>query len=669
MYNASEYARELLRKNYRQTVRITYQDGDTEKYITEKDIIQGSFSIDRYCTSGNSIEIGSAIAAEMSLELDNRDGRFDNTSFEGVEMFVEIGVMKWDAYTWEKAKVEYIPCGYFTVDQPPRRLSTISLTGLDRMARFDKLVDPSIWMLYGNVSYLIAVICQTKIGVPIWSLDAFQLLPNAKYKLGDYPEEDNLTYRKLIQWIASITGTCAYIDWEGKLRFEWFGDSIPQNTSVTIGLSDRFSSQLEEVPISITGVKIDIGDDQVYVVGDDAYCMELEDNGLLYGDVRTTVDNVYDRVKGLTYLPFECESKPMPYLWPLDTISVQDKNGEWHDSVVTHVHFTVNGKTTVKAVGETSIGKSHAKSSPMTNSQTVAVKKTVEKRIKDTEEKISAELSGREQALMVFNEVMANAMGLYFSKEELEDGSFRVYAHDKKIAGNTLEQNLKRSSVVYTINDQGFAWTTDYKGAAGTSWEYGISKDGNAILNTIIANKISADIIQGGFLISENGESWLNLSTGTFSFGGNKLRLGNDGVLTIGNDKLKLLPNGTISLNGSLQSSAETIKAHVGTDTAVGAESFTVTDMMAGGGDIFSVYSLTNGGVIWTVPKFTSGNGRKGIYINQNAIGIFADGSGCSIEIDQSTKAVKINGGKIYINNESLSNILSRISALEEKVK
>lgn len=63
-----------------------------------------------------------------------------NTVFEGAEVFVKIGIKKWDAHRWENAVIHWIPCGYFTIDEPPRALSTITISALDRMILFDKTV-------------------------------------------------------------------------------------------------------------------------------------------------------------------------------------------------------------------------------------------------------------------------------------------------------------------------------------------------------------------------------------------------------------------------------------------------------------------------------------------------------------------------------------------------
>ena len=143
MYKVSQEVKNLFNKNYIQVADITVNGVNESFSVAENEIVQGSLSIDRYSVSNSKIEVGSAVAAELTLKLKNDDGKYDNTVFEGAEVFVKIGIKKWDAHRWENAVIHWIPCGYFTIDEPPRALSTITISALDRMILFDKTVDIS----------------------------------------------------------------------------------------------------------------------------------------------------------------------------------------------------------------------------------------------------------------------------------------------------------------------------------------------------------------------------------------------------------------------------------------------------------------------------------------------------------------------------------------------
>lgn len=170
--------------------------------------------------------MGSAVAAELTLKLKNDDGKYDNTVFEGAEVFVKIGIKKWDAHRWENAVIHWIPCGYFTIDEPPRALSTITISALDRMILFDKTVDISKLSFPMTVADLLNKIC-TICGVTL-ATDITRL-PNKDYQITAYPEGQDLTYRTLLQWCAALTGTCAFMNYDGNLELNGMSRLILQS--------------------------------------------------------------------------------------------------------------------------------------------------------------------------------------------------------------------------------------------------------------------------------------------------------------------------------------------------------------------------------------------------------------------------------------------------------
>lgn len=232
MYKVSQEVKNLFNKNYIQVADITVNGVNESFSVAENEIVQGSLSIDRYSVSNSKIEVGSAVAAELTLKLKNDDGKYDNTVFEGAEVFVKIGIKKWDAHRWENAVIHWIPCGYFTIDEPPRALSTITISALDRMILFDKTVDISKLSFPMTVADLLNKIC-TICGVTL-ATDITRL-PNKDYQITAYPEGQDLTYRTLLQWCAALTGTCAFMNYDGNLELKWY-----EQTDLTISPSERY---------------------------------------------------------------------------------------------------------------------------------------------------------------------------------------------------------------------------------------------------------------------------------------------------------------------------------------------------------------------------------------------------------------------------------------------
>ena len=462
MFPITDEALDLFSKNYRQTAEIIFYGVDDSFTLTESDIMVGGLTVDRYSVSSSKIELGSACAAELSLTLDNREGQLQNVKFEGAELFVRIGVMKYDARKWENASMQYVPLGYFTVDEPARALQTISLSALDRMVLFDKNVDWSLFTFPMTVKDILSqtcVICNVPLGTDISNR------PNYDYVIQESPT-DETTYRQIIQWVAELTATCAFIDWEGKLCLSWY-----EPTNNRISSSERYSSDMLENDIVISGVEVIDEESNVYLTGDDAYAFAIEGNSLIQHDHQGVCEAIYGVVGGFTYRPYECVVKPMPYLYPMDMIEYVDKDGISHSTIVTNTTFTLNGATAIKGQGETETGNGYATANPLTKSESVIIN-TIKKALNDT-------LNSSVQSILAFNELITHSLGVYSTVVTMPDGSNKYYMHDAP--------SLEASSTIYTQNAGGFAYTNSGWNGGNPVWESGFTKDGN-----IIAKKVNA---------------------------------------------------------------------------------------------------------------------------------------------------------------------------------
>lgn len=513
MYPISDYVYNLYMQQPRQIVDITMQTGNETLHLTEHDVFQNSLTIDRYCMSGKTIELGSAVAAELKLKLDNRDGKFDDVTFEGAELFVRVGVeytapASWDwisqfqwatleNFTWNQLKSgelrlgdshwvntrrEYVPCGYFTVDEPPRKLNTISLSALDRMVSFDKAFDQASISFPLTVGALLEDCCEI-CNVPLYT--QVNTLQNYDYVINSAPDEEDLTYRRIIQWIGEITGTCAYIDWDGKLRMEWY-----HATPTEISSAVRYTSDLYENDIEITGVQITDADKNEYLSGTDAYALNITGNQLIQHDFQTLAASLYNSIGGLTYRAYSCTTRSMPHLYPLDKIAYVDKDSVSHDTIITHYTFKLNGRTSVAAKGQTNTNAGYASANPLTKREQVI--------LEAMKQETNKQLESRQQAVLEMNEVISNSLGLYRTGVEQADGSTIYYYHN----GSTLDN----SNIIYTYRAGGFAWTDAWDGE-DTVWQYGITKDGNAVLNMLSAYKISTDMLSAGCVTTEKLET------------------------------------------------------------------------------------------------------------------------------------------------------------------
>lgn len=407
MVNVSQDIIKSFNEGNKQTALIEVTAGSKTFAITDADIIQGGLKIDRYCVTNSKIEVGSAVASELSLKLRNYDGKFNDVSFEGAVLNVKIGIHA--ANTSELGKfilgksvlgfakglgnfilgtgrlgdysvdteVYWVPCGLFIVDTPPRKLSTISISALDYMVLFDREVNASALFFPIHVDALIQKICSI---CNVTLATDVSVLPNHYFSIGGLPDTNQkLTYRQLLQWCAQLTGTCAFMDGSGRLVLKWY-----EQTGVTITASERYSSDMLENDITITGFTCDDGKGNTYLSGTADYTLDLSDCGFL--------TNVYDSVLkelqaargGFAYRPYSATIKSAPYLFPLDMIRYKDKDGVVHDTIVTNVTLALNCNTAISGAGETVISSSYAQSTSGVTSQQAATDRVNLEKINQT---------------------------------------------------------------------------------------------------------------------------------------------------------------------------------------------------------------------------------------------------------------------------------------------
>lgn len=407
MVNVSQDIIKSFNEGNKQTALIEVTAGSKTFTITDADIIQGGLKIDRYCVTNSKIEVGSAVASELSLKLRNYDGKFNDVSFEGAVLNVKIGIHA--ANTSELGKfilgksvlsfakglgnfilgtgrlgdysvdteVYWVPCGLFIVDTPPRKLSTISISALDYMVLFDREVNASGLSFPIHVDALIQKICSI---CNVTLATDVSVLPNHYFSIGGLPDTNQkLTYRQLLQWCAQLTGTCAFMDGSGRLVLKWY-----EQTGVTITASERYASDMLENDITITGFTCDDGKGNTYLSGTADYTLDLSDCGFLTNAYEGVLKELQAARGGFAYRPYSATIKSAPYLFPLDMIRYKDKDGVVHDTIVTNVTIALNCNTAISGAGETVTSSSYAQSTSGVTSQQAATDRANLEKINQT---------------------------------------------------------------------------------------------------------------------------------------------------------------------------------------------------------------------------------------------------------------------------------------------
>lgn len=376
MITVSSTIRELLEAKHRQVVRITV--GNTGIVLTGDNIAQGGLTLDRYCVSGNSLELGSAIASELNVKLLNFNGEFDNVTFEGQELHLEQGVID------DEDETHWFNMGYFKVDTPPRKKSTINISALDRMTKFDESAYAwSALQTYPmTLANFVSAICSR---CTVTLATNLSTLPNYNISIPSDPvSSEEITFRNLIQWASALMGACAYINENGQLVIGW-----TSNTDVTITGENRYQgADLWENNVTITGYTFtttveteteeDITtEDVTYYSGTLDYAIDLTPNPLMPKDgIQGVLNNIYSARGTVTYRPFECSTFPFPYIMPLDKITYVDSNNNEISTIVTNVVHSLNLGSSIASKGDTETTNSFQSGTGFTPSQTKELTKT-----------------------------------------------------------------------------------------------------------------------------------------------------------------------------------------------------------------------------------------------------------------------------------------------------
>lgn len=453
MYPISNDVKALFDAEQPQILRITGTDKNgTAINITEANVMMGGFNIDRYTCNGEKLEVGTAVAAEMELRLDNRQGQFNGIVFEGTELFVEVGIGE---------PVNWIPCGYFTPDMQPRRLNNISLNCLDRMTRFDAAVDAAVLTFPATVAGLVGQVC-TLCGVTL--AGSISGLTNASVSIAALSSVNgDITYRNLIQWCAGIMATNAWMDWNGQLRFTWYNGA---DTGYATTTANRFDSDYYEDDLTITGAVYTNASGVEIVEGTDEYAIDLTGNALVGPLVATVLPAINTAINGFTYRPFTATVINAPYLWPMDAVTFTDRDGNSYTSALTNVAHGINGVTAIESKGLTAAINARRQPVGVTKEQAQLISEAMEHVEQDIDDSLTQQEifnrltdNGAAQGLILYNgQLYINATFINTGMLNVEHVNFNAPSEYYSIPNENDPSSLFEGQTVengYIVNASG----------------------------------------------------------------------------------------------------------------------------------------------------------------------------------------------------------------------
>ena len=550
---SSEY--ELsLNENSNQLIKakITFAD-NTVRQLTGDDIVACDF--DQQVSSDSSFDIGTAIIGQMTITLNNHDGRFDACDFTKAQFIVWVGKQL-------SKGTEWIQRGVYTANQPDSYNGTIAISALDNMSKFEKPFRTflaSVGALQGanaSVRTLLTDMCR-HCGVT-WA-DSGDKAFDTKFEYGYV--DSNATCRQALAYACQALCVNASITNDGRLRTVWY-DSAPFEAE-----SDLDGGQFDSAKPYATGASKDGGnftdyssgasadggtfftnrnvhrlyafsnitvntDDVVitgvrvtersvtvgskttnggtYTVGTEGYVLDVSNNPLIIpGTGKSVADRIGAKVIGLRFRPFSGKHICVPSLEAGDCAYVIDRKQNVYKTYVTRVKYSVNGGMTVSC-GAKSASRNSADNAGASTSAVVKARN-----------ELHQELGIRDETIKNLGESLANASGLYHTEAKQPDGSTVYYLHDKPTTG--------QSKIIYKVTASGIGISTD----AGKTYATGLSADGNAVLNRIYAIGINADYLTTGRISSKNGNSFIDLDTEEANLKlGNKSTVGGKSIAT-----------------------------------------------------------------------------------------------------------------------------------------
>lgn len=530
---SSEY--ELsLNENSNQLIKakITFAD-NTVRQLTGDDIVACDF--DQQVSSDSSFDIGTAIIGQMTITLNNHDGRFDACDFTKAQFIVWVGKQL-------SSGTEWIQRGVYTANQPDSYNGTIAISALDNMSKFEKPFRTflaSVGALQGanaSVRTLLTDMCR-HCGVT-WA-DSGDKAFDTKFEYGYV--DSNATCRQALAYACQALCVNASITNDGRLRTVWY-DSAPFEaesdldggqfdsakpyatgaskdggnfTDYSSGASAdggtfftnrnvhrlyAFSNiTVNTDDVVITGVRVTersvtVGNKTTnggaYTVGSEGYVLDVSNNPLIIpGTGKSVADRIGAKVIGLRFRPFSGKHICVPSLEAGDCAYVIDRKQNVYKTYVTRVKYSVNGGMTVSC-GAKSASRNSADNAGASTSAVVRARN-----------ELHQELGIRDETIKNLGETLANASGLYHTEAKQPDGSTVYYLHDKPTTG--------QSRIIYKVTASGIGISTD----AGKTYATGLSADGNAVLNRIYAIGINADYLTTGRISSKNGNSFIDLDT------------------------------------------------------------------------------------------------------------------------------------------------------------
>lgn len=447
---------------------ITLTDG-TVLNLTSADLWQNGLSFEDSVSSDSSFDIGSAIVNVLDLSINNFNGEYSGYDFEGAEVVTYVG-LELDNETTEKIRI----CTMTVVEQPEDETVTIDLTCEDNMRKFDRNYSDSKLKYPATRGQIIRDACEV-CGVT---------LQTTSFDRDDYivqirPDNEALTFRQVLQWVAQIGCQWLRCDEYGRLCVKWYDTekTDAQKIDTTYGFTPQHTD------VVITGIQVTEYSDssneepESYMIGTQGYVLAISDNKLIRkGDGQTIASMIAEKCVGMIFRPFESQCPTDVALEAGDTITIEDRNGNLYNTYLTTTTLQPGSGQKIACNAKSAAKNSTVRYGQLTQAY-VEARKLVKK-----------EQTARERAIQKLEESLSIGSGLFATYVKQEDGSTISYFHDKA--------KLEDSKNVIKITAEAIGVSND----GGKTYPFGFQLTGTMIAKLLYAEGINANFINAGAL-------------------------------------------------------------------------------------------------------------------------------------------------------------------------
>lgn len=492
MIKTTDAYKEAIKKNriLHHKVDITFPDGTT---ATAEDAELRSFQIKDNTSNQSSFDIGGAFAKQLTIKLDNMDGKFTDKNFDNAKIVAKAGLEI-------SGKTEWLDKGAYYSETGIDTGNVITINAYDKMINFDRSYSLSKLQYPTTLLSIVQDAC-TCCNVTLAPDSAS--FPNNGYVVDERPEDSSINFRKVLQWVGQISCTFLTFNDSEQLSLRWYNTDLlesddMENSKDVVKITDfGTGSSLSTNDVVITGIKVEEsgdGTETEYQYGPDGYVLGISDNDLIQnGNGATVSEFVGKKVNGLQFRPLTLKCQSDPSIEPGDIGLVTDSKGRTHRTIFTAVTYTAYAQQELICGAETPTRLSITRCSDAT------------KAYRDLRKNLLNQKTEFEKALEDLAKQMENSKGLYPITVEQEDGSSILYFCDAP--------ELKDAKAVIKLSAAGWAMSSD----GGKTWNSGALVDGEMIAKLLAVQGINAEWINTGALrvLDTDGKETLYINADT----------------------------------------------------------------------------------------------------------------------------------------------------------